>query len=199
MRWRLEDVETLFAGFFRLERLHLWHERFAGGAMRIERELLERGDAVGVVVHDPRRDATLLVEQFRPGPARRGEHPWLVEIVAGMLRPGEDPADCARREALEEARCPVRNLERLGVVYASPGGTSERFFLYRAETGGEAPATMPAPDADEDVRAFWVPVDEALAMCRDGRIRSALPLMGLAFAFPERWARRAGDPSRNPT
>ena len=187
MRWRLEKQETLFAGFFRMERLHIWHERFAGGALRIQRELLERGDAVGVVIHDPARDTTLLVEQFRPGPAKRNEHPWLIEIVAGMLEPGEDPEDCARREALEEAGCVLHALRRLGVIYASPGGTSERFFLYYAEADSTAPAQEAATDADEDVRAFWVPVDEALAMCHDGRIRSALPIMALAFAFSMRW------------
>ncbi len=187
MHWRLEEIQTLFAGFFRLERLVLRHERFQGGEMRITRELLERGDAVGVVIHDPARDATLLVEQFRPGPAKRGENPWLIEIVAGMLRPGEDPAACAQREALEEAHCAVRDLKQLAVVYASPGGTSERFFLFYARAAEKTPTKLPAPDADEDVRAFWVPVEEALAMCRDGRIRSALPIMALSFAFADRW------------
>jgi len=190
MRWSIEKVEPLAEGFFRLERVFLRYETFAGAEVQVEREHFERGDAVGVVVHDPKADAVLLVEQFRIGPAMRKEKPWLVEIVAGMIDEGETPLDCARREAMEEAGCALDRIRPLGVCYASPGGSSERFFLFFAEADREK-QQRPKPEADEDLRAFWVPVDQAMDWCWQGRIASALPLVALCWAFPDRWAEAA--------
>ncbi|RME82421.1 MAG: NUDIX domain-containing protein [Zetaproteobacteria bacterium] len=191
MRWEILGKETLYEGFFRLERVHLKHARFAGGEITVAREHLERGDAVGVVLHDPRADEVLLIEQFRVGPAVRGEHPWLVEIVAGVIDPGETPEACARRECLEEAGYAPEKLVPLGTVYATPGGSSERFFFFlaqvdkrsrRHEGGG-------VDHEGEDIRSFWVPKAEAIAWVYSGRIRSALPALGLLLAF-------GGHPSR---
>src|SRR5439155_817750 len=54
----------------------------------------------------------------------------LLEIPAGKLDvPGEDPADCARRELKEETGYEAGVLEALGVFYSSPGFTDERFHL----------------------------------------------------------------------
>lgn len=44
----------------------------------------------------------ILVRQFRPQAMVNGGNPFLVEVCAGVLD-GDDPATCARKEALEEA------------------------------------------------------------------------------------------------
>jgi ADP-ribose pyrophosphatase len=73
---RLEQDEPLYQGFFRLHRLTLSHPRFEGGRVRIQRELLDRGDAVCVLLYDPTRDAVVLVEQFRAGALTKTDAPW---------------------------------------------------------------------------------------------------------------------------
>lgn len=57
-----------FRGFYKLDKLRLRHELFAGGMGReISRELFVRHDAVCVLPYDPQRDEVVLIEQFRVG------------------------------------------------------------------------------------------------------------------------------------
>ncbi|MCK1978443.1 hypothetical protein LNK15_15520, partial [Jeotgalicoccus huakuii] len=57
-----------FQGFYKLDKLRLRHELFAGGMGReISRELFVRHDAGCVLRYDPLRDEVVLIEQFRVG------------------------------------------------------------------------------------------------------------------------------------
>ena len=96
--------ETCFEGFYKLDRLVLRHELFAGGMSRaISRELFVRHDAVCVLPYDPQRDEVVLIEQFRVGAIGKTTNPWLVELVAGLIDKDEQPEEVAHREAQEEA------------------------------------------------------------------------------------------------
>jgi len=185
MHYRLIDRQTLYQGFFRLDKYSVAHERFDGGELTGQWECLERGDAVAVVLYDSRRDKVLLIEQFRVGPLARDDQPWLIEIVAGMLDGDEKPELCARRECIEEAGYEPLSLQPLGVFYVSPGGTSERIFMYLGETDCDRPVTGGGglKHEDEDIRVFWVSRSEALNMVRQGRIQSAAPMLALLLAF----------------
>lgn len=185
MQYTLLEQTTPYKGFFRLDVSTIRHERFAGGELEIRREYLERGDAVVVLLHDPARDEVLLIEQFRIGPVARGDNPWLIEVVAGMLYPGEDPMHCARRECIEEAGYEPASLTPLGSYYVSPGGCSERIFLYLGEVDADSPvgAGGGLESEHEDIRAFWVSRSEALAMVADGRINASGPMLALLLGF----------------
>src|ERR1700679_4073489 len=99
------DRETLFQGFFRVERYRLKHERFAGGmSAPFTREVFSGGGRVAAVLpYDPKSDKVVLIEQFRSGIMASGETPWITEAVAGLVDSGETPEQTARREAMEEA------------------------------------------------------------------------------------------------
>jgi len=185
MDYRILDKHIVYDGFFNMQRIRVEHEAFDGGSIRMERECMERGDAVVVVLYDPRRDMVLLSEQFRIGPTARHDNPWLIEVVAGMLHDGEDPLTCARRECIEEAGYAPESLAPIGSFYVSPGGTSERLFLYLGEVDSARPVGAGGGLASEheDIRVFWVPRQKALAMVRDGHINSAGPMLALLLAF----------------
>ena len=96
-RFGADDVvinsdEIAYDGFFQLKKLSLSHQRFDGQASQtFSRELCIRGDAVGVLLYDPRLECFAMVEQIRIGALNRDQSPWLLEIVAGMLdKDGED-------------------------------------------------------------------------------------------------------------
>ncbi|RMH59933.1 MAG: NUDIX domain-containing protein [Zetaproteobacteria bacterium] len=185
MDYRIKRREPLYQGFFTLEALTIEHARFDGGRMRVRREHFERGDAAAVLLFDPARDEVLLLEQFRVGPVARGEHPWLIEIVAGIIDPGETPHQAAMREAREEAGYEPRRLKPLGRFYASPGASSERLFLFLGEVArGEAVGAGGGVRQEcEDIRLFWVSRREAVRMVCDGRIASAAPMIAIMRAF----------------
>jgi len=188
MKYELLEHGNIYQGFFRLDVRTVRHERFNGGELEIRREYMERGDAVVVVLYDPRRDEVLLIEQFRIGPTARDDNPWLIEVVAGMLHPDEDPLDCARRECIEEAGYEPTSLSLINEYYPSPGGCSERILIYIGEIDAGKPVGQGGglESEHEDIRVFWVKREEALAMIRDGRINSSGPMLALLLAFQNR-------------
>ncbi len=181
--WKVLERETVYQGYFRIDRYRLRHTLFDGGwSEPVTREVFERGHAAAVLPYDPVRDQVLLIEQFRVGAlaadARGG--PWLLELVAGIIDSGETPEDVVRREAREEAGCELGTLERVCDYLVSPGGTSERtcLFVGRAELG-DAGGVHGLDEENEDIRAHVIDAEEAIAMADDGRVANAAGVIGL--------------------
>jgi len=100
----------------------------------------------------------------------------LVELPAGTLEPGEDPAVTASRELVEETGYRAAKVEKLREFFMSPGILNERMHLYLA-TGLEPGPTALEPG--ENIQTLLVSVDEALRMVSDGTIEDAKTLVGL--------------------
>ena len=114
---RILAEETAFQGYFQVRRVTLQYRAFGGGWVEPQvREIFERGDAVGVLPYDPVTDSVVLIEQFRPGAMRGANSPWMLELIAGIVEPGEADAEVAHREAMEEAGCELSLLEPMLVV-----------------------------------------------------------------------------------
>lgn len=177
------ERETAFEGFFRIERFRLRHGLFAGGLSGIiTRELFERGNSAAVLLYDADRDEVVLTEQFRIGALGAPGGAWLMEIVAGMVEPGERGEDVARRESQEEANAPVEDLIPICEYIVSPGGSSERVSLFcgRVDTS-ELGGIHGLDEEDEDIRVHVIPFDEAFSMIETGTINSAMPIIALQW------------------
>ena len=124
----------------------------------------------------------MLVEQFRIGAHGAGFDPWVLEIVAGMVGPGEDAAEVACREAREEAGARVDALIPISRHLASPGFTDETVetFLGRVDSEGVG-GIHGLAEEDEDIRVVTMPFADALAACMDGRIANAMTLIALQW------------------
>jgi len=185
MNFKILKKETLYQGFFKYEGFQVKHDTFKGGSLTIDRELLERGDAVAMILYDKHYDEVLLIEQFRIGPAMRKDNAWLIEVVAGMIDEGEDKVECAIRESIEEAGYAPSNVQYLGKTYASPGGTSECLYMYLGFVDKDKPVAEGGglDEEHEDIRSFWVSREEAVKMAQDGRINSSVPMLTVMLAF----------------
>lgn len=111
----------------------------------------------------------------------------LIELPAGTLEPGEDPAVAAARELTEETGYRARRIELLAVFFMSPGILDEKMHVYVA-TGLTAGDQRLEPDeAIVPLRASW---NAVLTMLRDGRIQDAKTIAALlyynAFCQPAR-------------
>ncbi len=185
MRYKLLEKKPLYRGFFKLDAYSVDHECYAGGNQTIVREHLERGDAAAVLLYDQISDEVLLIEQFRIGPAVHDDEAWLIEIVAGMIDPGEEPEETVRREAVEEAGFEPFELHHLGSYYSTPGGSSERIDLYL----GLVDRNKPAGDGGgmkhehEDIHPFWISREKAMAWLMNGKINSGAPMLALLISF----------------
>lgn len=173
-----------FEGFFRVYKFRLQHSLFAGGLSQpISRELFTRGHAVAMLPYDPRRDEVVMIEQFRIGALEHPHGAWLIEIVAGMIAPGEDATTVARRESVEEAGCEVEALEPIyDAWYPSPGGCDETIRLYCGKVNAEHVSGIHGlAHEGEDIRVFSLPFAEAWKLLETGRINSAAPIIALQW------------------
>ncbi|MGI9420693.1 MAG: NUDIX domain-containing protein [Geminicoccaceae bacterium] len=180
---RIVDQERAYDGYFKIIRYRLVHSLFAGGdSAELSREIFERGRAVAVLPYDPLRDQVVLVEQFRPGALGVDPDPWLIETIAGIVEPGEDLEDVARREAKEEAGLELADLERVTRYFASPGGSTETvdLFFARVDTA-EIGGVFGLADEGEDIKVHVVEFERALAWLDEGRIKVATTIIALQW------------------
>ena len=193
--FEIMEESPLYRGFFNLTRYRLRHTLYAGGWCEpLVRELFHRGRCVAVLPYDPETDRVILIEQFRIGAVGDKETPWLVEIVAGAIEPGEEPEAVARREAEEEAGCRLGELIHIGDFYTTPGGCSEKVSVFCGLLDGPIEeGVFGLSEEGEDIRAMALSADEALAWLAAGLIDSAIPALALQWLALNR-----GRLGRNP-
>jgi nudix-type nucleoside diphosphatase (YffH/AdpP family) len=174
----ITQQRRLFDDFFKIDELMVAHQKNDGTMSSVQRRLVfERGDSVAVLLFNRERNTIVLVEQFKVPAlvARRRDEPtttdgWLVETLAGMIDAGETPQMAAIRETLEETGYRIATPELIGRFFASPGGTSERVFLYFAEVGDTDRVSAGGGIEDEDVKVLEVAIDQAFEQLAGGLI-----------------------------
>ncbi|CAM5773329.1 ADP-ribose pyrophosphatase [Labrys miyagiensis] len=122
------DEALLYDGWNRLLMVKV---RTPRGAV-IHRSVEDHGDAVAVLPFDPVRRVALLVRQLRVAILKGHGTESSLEAPAGILDE-DDPADCARREAMEEAGLKLEGLVPLGAFYVMPGISTEKMHMFLAE------------------------------------------------------------------
>ncbi|NND69190.1 MAG: NUDIX domain-containing protein [Halioglobus sp.] len=200
LRFGAQDVKILederaYDGHFKVRRLTLTHKRFAGGwSEPVLREVFDRGDAVGVLPYDPTTDSLVMVEQFRPGAIRGNDSPWMLELIAGVVEPGESDEDVIHREAMEEAGCEISELAPIATVFPSAGACTEQVRLFCGRVEGAAIGALKGLDEEgEDILVHAVPRADAMQMLAEDRVPNGHTLIALlwlashAREIRERW------------
>jgi ADP-ribose pyrophosphatase len=162
--------------------------RMPSGRMA-EREYVTHRGAVGIV---PLTDANeiVLVNQYR--------HPvggLLKEIPAGKLDPGETPAECARRELIEEVGLAPEALIKLSTFYTTPGYSNELFHLFVAYGLTPEPSEL----TEEEIESVEkVSIPEAIRQINAGLIEDGktIAAVGLVKIWLEAGGRDRGASSR---
>ena len=178
--------QRLFDDFFKIDELLVTHRQIDGTTSSVQRRLVfERGDSVAVLLFNRDRRAVVLVEQFKAPTliARRRDDPattdgWLVEPLAGMIDTGEAPEAAAIRETLEETGYRIREPDLIGRFFVSPGGTSERVFLYFAEVGDADRVGMGGGIDDEDIQVLEIGLEELFERLARGLIEDTKLAIG---------------------
>ena len=189
---RKVEIQTrnqILDDFFKVDEIVLRHERVDGRMTRSLRRLhLDRGDGVAALLFKPETGDIVLVRQFRYSTYVHGSG-WILEVVAGVLRPGENPRAAMQREILEETGYTAEKLDPISSFYLSPGGSSERIHLFYAEvsnrTLGKSGGGL--EEEGEDIEVVEVPVEKAWDMFEAGRIVDAKTIIALQWL-------RSGEP-----
>jgi ADP-ribose pyrophosphatase len=175
--------EPLYVGFFRMVKIHFRHKLFRGGwSDVIEREVFERGHAVAVLPYDPLLKEFVMIEQVRIGALATSSSPWLLEVVAGIIDPGEEPEEVCYREAKEEAGIELTQLTKALSYLASPGGTTERLHIYVGKVDSSQAGGVHGLDHEsEDILVHRVSEKRALEWINEGKIENSATLIALQW------------------
>ena len=181
---KIQSREYLFRGFIQVEKVSLQHRLFNQTEYTpiLQRELIHRPEAAGVLIYDDAQQKFALIEQFRVGAIDDSDSAWQLEIIAGVLDGDESPESCIRRESLEESGCEIDELEHLFSFYPSAGACSELFHLYSArahlpEQGG----VFGMPDEGENIQLHLIDYSEVTHLLSNGRLRNAPVIMALQW------------------
>jgi len=160
---------------------YVWHlataQFEAPDGTAFTRDVVRSPGAVGVLpltYNSAGEPMVVLVSQYRPAYERA-----LIEIPAGTRDiEGEDTAEVARRELIEEAGLSAGAVELLSEIYPSPGMTDSVTTLYLATD------CTPVPDdrqglEEEYMEVLEVSLAEAIAMIDSGEIRDAKSVVAL--------------------
>ncbi|HEU5025923.1 MAG TPA: NUDIX hydrolase [Spirillospora sp.] len=104
---------------------------------------------------------------------------WGWEIPGGRVEDGEDPAESAARELVEETGYRAGPLEHLLAVRPSPGLHDGVHHVFRAD-GAER---VGEPTDVEAERIEWVPLSSVPELAARGEIGSGSTLSGLLFLY----------------
>jgi nudix-type nucleoside diphosphatase (YffH/AdpP family) len=165
----------LLDDFFKVDEVQLRFERYDGSMSEEVRRLnFERGDSVAALLVDAKARTVYLVEQFMyPTLAKAGG--WLDTVAAGMIEEGETPEEAIRREILEETGFAAERIEPIATFFVSPGGSSERIFLFcaRISDGARVAAGGGVASEHEDIKIVAFGLDDFLARIATGGFADA--------------------------
>jgi GDP-mannose pyrophosphatase NudK len=131
-RIRIRNRQVLSDNWFRLENVTFDQVRDDGSRQTLQREVYHNGPGAAVLPMDAARGTVLLVRQLRIPACLNGDNPMLVELCAGMIEAGNDPAETVRKEAEQELGYRLRDLRQVFVLYMSPGSSAEKLHLFAA-------------------------------------------------------------------
>ena len=109
----------------------------------------------------------VLVRQYR-----HGVRNVLLEFPGGVVEDGEDPADGAKRELLEETGYAASRVVQIARLYPNPALQTNTLYCFLARDVEKT--HMQSLDAGEDIEVSLVALDELTAMARRGEFPHAL-------------------------
>ncbi|XJZ26115.1 NUDIX hydrolase [Bacillota bacterium Lsc_1132] len=172
---RLEEktIETkeIFSG--RVISLHVEDVELPNGKIS-KREIIKHPGAVAIIALTD-DNKIVMVEQYRKALERT-----IVEIPAGKLEKGEEPAVCARRELEEETGYVCEKLELLVSFYTSPGFADEIVHVYIA-TGLSKKEDAASLDEDEFVNLEELTLEEAVQYIKEQKIFDAKTVFAVQY------------------
>jgi len=102
----------------------------------------------------------------------------LIELPAGTIDDGENPADTARRELREETGYLAGSIEKVHEFWVSPGILREKMHLFVAR---DLTVGRSQTEQGEEIKPLVVTWNEALAMIEARKIYDAKTIVGILF------------------
>lgn len=172
-KWTLLDSKYIIQrpwATLRVDKLQL-----PNGNIKDEYYILEYPTWVNMVAFTEDNEL-LFVRQYRHG---SGE--IMVELPAGVVEEGEDPAEAARRELLEETGYSFTSIAYVCTLYANPATSGNLTYTYVLRGGKKVQEQQ--LDSSEDIEVVIMGIEEAKQFLFDNKIGQALHASALFYSF----------------
>jgi len=178
---RIAHQETVYQGFYQVQKLKLQHRLFNGGwSKELQRELVVRLPAVAVLMYDANSDEVVLIEQFRVGGMAHEDGPWQLEMVAGMIDTEETSEQVAVRECEEESGAMIAesDLELVCKYLVTPGGSNESLAIFCAPVdASQLSGVHGLPTEGEDIQVQVIERQALWQMLQQGQLTNAATII----------------------
>ncbi len=146
----------------------------------VQREVIRHPGAVCVLpILDPESPGAehrvVAISNVRPALGRS-----LIELCAGTLEPGEDPALCAGRELIEETGYQAEQITPIGTFYTTPGMTDELMHAFVATGLTHVGQDL---EADEDIEVLTLTLSRTLELIDSGEFADAKSILTVLLAL----------------
>lgn len=181
-RVKIEAVEPLSHRWAKLDRYTIRYTRQDGSTDTLVREVHDHGHGATVLPYDKSNGSVLLVRQFRLPVHLYGENGFILEACAGLLD-GNNPAECAKREAEEELGFRLSNLRQVASTFMTPGAVTERLTMFLADYSHDQRTGDGGGHAHEgeDIEVVEMPFDQLRGMMQRCEIVDAKTVMLIMF------------------
>ena len=161
MDYKINKEETVFHNHYKMLKANITYDTFSGEEITTDRFAFHRGDSVAILLYEKDTASVLVTKQFRY-PTTQHDQGWMYEIPAGSLEKDECPLACVIRETEEEVGYSVFQPEQIFNFYVSPGGATERCYLFYAEVTARDKTSKGGGlvSEKEDIKSIKVPVSE---------------------------------------
>jgi len=162
----IDSVRSIYQGWLNLVMVRL---RTPDGAT-FDRHVIELGRAVVVLPYNPATGMALAVSMPR-APVTLLGFPDMLEAIAGKLD-SDDPEECARREAMEEAGVRLGALDHIGCIWPMPSNATERldYFLATYDDADRIAAGGGLAEEQENITVHEIALTELWARYETNRL-----------------------------
>lgn len=160
--------EKVFDNYFQIFETNYNFKKFDGNRNGVvNRVRIHKMPASTVLIINPEQQAILLIEQARHATIGADlKSPWVLDVVAGNIDPGDTPEDTAFRESREEAGVEIDSLEFICKYFPTCGYSNEILHVYAGIT------TTPLPDQlvcglqeeDENIKTHVFKIHDAISL-----------------------------------
>lgn len=184
------NVENSFEGFRRVETITYREEE---SRLEARREIVVAHRAVAVIAYDPKLRRLVLIRQFRIGAQMANSKGFCVEVVAGLIDPGETAESTAIRELKEEAGLQAQRVEKICQFLTTPGLSDEMIDLYYAEVDASDLVHTAGLDGEtEQTFPFTISLASALKAMDDNLFFNGIAMIAL-MRFEREYQRLTGQ------